>query len=223
MIRVASFFFFCTSRIHERNNNSSCVHFVVVAHWSEDSPRSGEWSWCHRLHRREAGRERGRHHREGRLCPDQGHRRYTAPDNPTAEFYTHRRESKCCNPYFRDSLHKLQCGGNPNSCEIRIQVLSHVSFTDNVKDWSKVVLAYEPVWAIGTGKTASPQQVNISNHWWMITTISSHNPSWCVCFLYGISGSGSSWETEGVAEDQRVWGCGQLREDHLWRSVGVSR
>ncbi|KAL4826905.1 hypothetical protein H8958_012677, partial [Nasalis larvatus] len=29
---------------------------------------------------------------------------------------------------------------------------------DNVKDWSKVILACEPVWATGTGKTATPQQ-----------------------------------------------------------------
>ena len=27
--------------------------------------------------------------------------------------------------------------------------------------WGSVVIAYEPVWAIGTGKTASPQQVRI--------------------------------------------------------------
>ena len=36
--------------------------------------------------------------------------------------------------------------------------LENVLFDLNSTEWSKIILAYEPVWAIGTGETASPEQ-----------------------------------------------------------------
>lgn len=36
--------------------------------------------------------------------------------------------------------------------------LEKALFDVDVLDWDKVILAYEPVWAIGTGETASPKQ-----------------------------------------------------------------
>ena len=34
-----------------------------------------------------------------------------------------------------------------------------------VNDWDSVVLAYEPIWAIGTGKTATKEQVTEVHDW----------------------------------------------------------
>ncbi|XP_071841455.1 triosephosphate isomerase-like [Apostichopus japonicus] len=50
------------------------------------------------------------------------------------------------------------------------------AIADVVSDWSKVVIAYEPVWAIGTGKTASPeqaQQVHTSLRTWLSENVTS--------------------------------------------------
>uniref|UniRef100_A0A1L8E1V1 Triosephosphate isomerase n=1 Tax=Nyssomyia neivai TaxID=330878 RepID=A0A1L8E1V1_9DIPT len=45
-----------------------------------------------------------------------------------------------------------------------------------IKDWTNVVIAYEPVWAIGTGKTASPEQaqeVHQSLRKWIAENVSA--------------------------------------------------
>ncbi|KAG8546841.1 hypothetical protein GDO81_029730 [Engystomops pustulosus] len=65
---------------------------------------------------------------------------------------------------------------------------------DNVKDWCKVVLAYEPVWAIGTGKTATPQQaqeVHIKLREWLKSNV-SEQVAQSVRIIYGGSVTGGT-------------------------------
>lgn len=43
--------------------------------------------------------------------------------------------------------------------------MQSIVFADLKVDWSNVVIAYEPVWAIGTGRTASPEQVSFTYYY----------------------------------------------------------
>jgi len=54
-------------------------------------------------------------------------------------------------------------------------VFAQLAPIKDLKDWSKVVLAYEPVWAIGTGVVATPQQAQetqASIRKWLATNVS---------------------------------------------------
>jgi len=48
--------------------------------------------------------------------------------------------------------------------------------SEHIKDWKNVVIAYEPVWAIGTGKTATPdiaQTTHLSIRNWLRSNVSN--------------------------------------------------
>ncbi|XP_019961660.2 triosephosphate isomerase [Paralichthys olivaceus] len=52
-----------------------------------------------------------------------------------------------------EKLEEREAGTTEEVVYAQTQVIA-----ENVNDWGKVVLAYEPVWAIGTGQTATPEQ-----------------------------------------------------------------
>lgn len=56
-------------------------------------------------------------------------------------------------PCIGEKLEEREAGKTQDVCFRQLKAIA-----DNVSDWSRVVLAYEPVWAIGTGKTATPEQ-----------------------------------------------------------------
>jgi len=77
------------------------------------------------------------------------------------------------------------------------------AIVDNVSDWSRVVLAYEPVWAIGTGKVATPEQaqeVHRSLRNWISENVSP-DVAKSVRILYGGSVSGGNCKDLGGQPD----------------------
>jgi len=75
-----------------------------------------------------------------------------------------------------------------------------------VSDWSKVVIAYEPVWAIGTGKVATPQQaqeVHAQLRQWFKDNVSAEVAD-SVCIIYG--GSVSAGNCKELAKEADIDG-----------------
>jgi len=65
---------------------------------------------------------------------------------------------------------------------------------DNISDWNRVVIAYEPVWAIGTGLVATPEQAQDAHAFlrqWLTDNVSA-DVSAATRILYGGSVTGAN-------------------------------
>lgn len=65
---------------------------------------------------------------------------------------------------------------------------------DSIKNWDSVVIAYEPIWAIGTGKTATPEiaeEAHVNIRQWL-TDNASEDISKFVRVIYGGSASAAN-------------------------------
>ncbi|XP_010268160.1 PREDICTED: triosephosphate isomerase, chloroplastic isoform X2 [Nelumbo nucifera] len=77
------------------------------------------------------------------------------------------------------------------------------AFAENVPSWEDVVIAYEPVWAIGTGKVATPQQaqeVHVAVRDWLKKNVSEEVAS-KTRIIYGGSVNGSNCAELAKQED----------------------
>ncbi|KAM7479404.1 hypothetical protein LguiA_027617 [Lonicera macranthoides] len=77
------------------------------------------------------------------------------------------------------------------------------AFADAVPSWDDVVIAYEPVWAIGTGKVASPQQaqeVHVAVRDWISKNVSAEVAS-MTRIIYGGSVNGGNCAELAKQED----------------------
>jgi triosephosphate isomerase len=75
--------------------------------------------------------------------------------------------------------------------------LAAISAQLSAEEWAKVVIAYEPVWAIGTGKVATPEQAEETHRQireWVAENVSAEVAD-SVRIIYGGSVKGSNCRT----------------------------
>jgi len=65
-------------------------------------------------------------------------------------------------PCIGEKLEEREANKTEEVCFSQMQAIA--ANIKNVADWSRVVIAYEPVWAIGTGKVATPAQAQEAHH-----------------------------------------------------------
>ena len=117
-------------------------------------------------------------------------------------------------PCIGEKLEEREAGKTEEVCFQQLKVIA-----DKVSDWSRVVLAYEPVWAIGTGKTATPEQaqeVHAALRKWLAENVSPEVAA-SLRILYGGSvGAANCKELAACADiDGFLVGGASLKPDFV--------
>lgn len=102
-----------------------------------------------------------------------------------------------------ETLEQREAGTTLDVCRAQLKAVNDVV---TVADWENIVIAYEPVWAIGTGKVATPQQaqdVHAGIRKWCAENISAEVAS-KVRIQYG--GSVNAGNCEELAQKEDIDG-----------------
>ncbi|XP_065660871.1 triosephosphate isomerase [Hydra vulgaris] len=95
-------------------------------------------------------------------------------------------------------LDEREAGKTLEVCATQMKAIA-----SNVSDWSRIVIAYEPVWAIGTGKVATPsqaQEVHVDVRKWLALNV-SEDVAQATRILYGGSVTSANCVELALKED----------------------
>lgn len=101
-------------------------------------------------------------------------------------------------PCIGEQLSDREAGKTMDVCIAQLKPIC-----DNIKDWTNVVIAYEPVWAIGTGVTATPEQAQETHRQirkWLADSVSKEVAE-KTRIIYGGSVSAANCVDLGKRED----------------------